>query len=97
MTYEIAFGALAHPMRQDILAMLQVSPRSVRELTDRLDATQPGVSQHLKVLREAGLVRAEAAGVKRVYHIEPERLAALRDFLTEQWAASLAKLGHPDA
>jgi len=92
MPYESQFAALSHPLRQQILDLLGVAPASVRELTDQLDASQPVVSQHLKVLREADLIGATPQGMKRIYHIEEKQLAALRDFLTQQWHVSLSKL-----
>ena len=92
MPYEEAFAALSHPLRQQILNALETTPATVRELTDQLDASQPVVSQHLKVLRETGLVAATPDGVKRVYHIRPDRLQELRAFLEAHWKKALTGL-----
>ncbi len=96
MPYEDQFAALAHPLRQQIIGLLQSDPASVSDLTEALDASQPVVSQHLKVLRTAGLVSAEAHGMKRIYALDPEALDALRAFLTEEWHAAFAKIGDTD-
>ena len=92
MPYEEAFAALSHPLRQQILNALEATPATVRELTDQLDASQPVISQHLKVLRQTGLVDATPQGVKRIYHIRPDRLQELRAFLEDHWKASLSAL-----
>ena len=92
MPYEEQFSALSHPLRQQILARLQEDAASVSDLTETLAASQPVVSQHLKVLRDAGLVSARAEGMKRIYTLDPEALAALRAFLTEAWQTSLSEM-----
>lgn len=96
MTYENQFAALSHPLRQQILTALQVEPASVRQLTDKMDVSQPVVSQHLKVLREAGLISATPQGMKRIYKIEPKGLADLRTFLEQHWLSALQGLEIPD-
>jgi DNA-binding transcriptional ArsR family regulator len=92
MPYEYQFAALAHPLRQNILDALQSAPSTVRELTDRFDTSQPVMSQHLKVLREAGLVGATPQGASRLYHIEEAQLNVLRRFLQEHWQNKLNRL-----
>jgi DNA-binding transcriptional ArsR family regulator len=96
MPYEDGFAALSHPIRQRILLELRDSPATVRALTDAIDASQPVVSQHLKVLREAGLVSATPDGMKRIYRIEPDGLRDLRRFLEQHWLAALRDLDRPD-
>lgn len=93
MPYEEQFSALAHPLRQNILDALHDAPLTVRDLTDRFDTSQPVMSQHLKVLRDAGLVAATPQGTSRLYHIQERQLNALRGFLQEHWQNSLKKLG----
>jgi|TARA_R110001599_G_scaffold82062_3_gene221163 DNA-binding transcriptional ArsR family regulator len=93
MPYEDQFAALSHPLRQKILDTLQSAPSTVRELTDRFDASQPVISQHLKVLRDAGLVDATPQGTSRLYRIEEAQLNALRNFLEEHWQNKLKQLG----
>lgn len=89
---ETAFQALAEPHRRGILRLVRDQPRSVNEIAEQFDITQQAVSQHLKVLREAGLVAVRAQGQRRLYVVRPEGLAALRDFLAEFWPASLQQL-----
>ena len=96
MTYENQFAALSHPLRQQILDALQVQTASVRELTDQMEVSQPVVSQHLKVLRDAGLISATPDGMKRIYKIEAERLEELRQFLSQHWLTSLQNIEADD-
>ncbi|HEX6522805.1 MAG TPA: metalloregulator ArsR/SmtB family transcription factor [Streptosporangiaceae bacterium] len=89
---EGAFHALAEPHRRDILRLLRDQPRSVNEIADQFDITQQAVSQHLKVLREAGLVAVRPHGRQRLYIVRTEGLTGLRDFLAEFWPDSLQRL-----
>ena len=85
-----AFSALAEPMRQAIVERLAERPMSVGELAAGLPVTRPAVSQHLKVLREAKLVRDEAAGTRRIYRLDPAGLGPIREWLDRFWDRSLA-------
>jgi DNA-binding transcriptional ArsR family regulator len=76
-----AYAALAEPNRRQILDLLRGGERSVGELVERLQLSQPGVSKHLKVLREAGLVAVRAAGKRRLYALEPAPLAEVDAWL----------------
>jgi DNA-binding transcriptional ArsR family regulator len=89
---EAAFRAIGEPHRRDILRLLRDGPRPVNEIAERFDITQQAVSQHLKVLRDAGLVAVSARGQQRLYAVRVEGLAGLRDFLSEFWPDSLARL-----
>ena len=89
MTYEIVLSALSDPTRRGILGLLRQGPRPVGELAERLPVSQPAVSQHLKVLREAGLVQAEKAGVRSIYHLRPGGLGPLRSYLDAFWGDAL--------
>jgi DNA-binding transcriptional ArsR family regulator len=89
---EAAFHALADPNRRAILRLVRDQPRSVNEIAEQFDITQQAVSQHLKVLRDAGLVAVRPQGQRRLYVVRPEGLTALRDFLAEFWPASLQRL-----
>jgi len=89
---ELAFHALAEPRRQQMLRLVRDQPRSVNEIAEHFDITQQAVSQHLKVLREAGLLAVRPEGQRRLYEIRPEGLEALRDFLRELWPESLEQL-----
>ncbi len=93
--------ALSDPHRRAALAMLRERPRSVGELVRGLGLTQPGTSKHLRVLREAGLVRVRAEAQRRVYEVDPAPLADLDAWLApyrELWETRLDALGqHLDA
>jgi len=91
---EAAFHALADPRRRAILRLVRDQPRSVNEIAENFDITQQAISQHLKVLRDAGLVAVRPHGQRRLYAVRPEGLAALRDFLTEFWPEHLQRLKH---
>jgi DNA-binding transcriptional ArsR family regulator len=90
-----AFAVLAEPTRRRILDLLLERPRPVGELVERLGLTQPGTSKHLKVLREAGLVRARHEAQRRVYELRPEPLAEVDAWLApyrRAWSARLDAL-----
>ena len=91
---EPAFQALAEPRRREILRLVRDQPRSVNEIAAHFDVSQQAISQHLKVLKDAGLVAVRPAGQRRLYVTRPEGLAALRDFLAEFWPGSLQRLKH---
>jgi len=85
MAYDKTFAALADPTRRQVLERLRQRPRSVGELAGLLPISQPAVSQHLKVLREAGLVDQRAEGSRRIYSVRHEGLAELRGWLDSMW------------
>ncbi|MEJ2887136.1 ArsR/SmtB family transcription factor [Actinomycetospora aeridis] len=88
--------ALADPHRRAMLGLLRERPRAVGELVDLLDLSQPSTSKHLRVLREAGLVRARAEAQRRVYEVDPAPLVALDAWLApyrQLWSDSLDALG----
>ena len=90
-----AYAALAEPSRRRILDLLREHERSVNELVDRVGLSQPGVSKHLKVLREAGLVAVRPAGKQRFYGLRGHPLAEVADWLEpyrEHWDARLDAL-----
>jgi DNA-binding transcriptional ArsR family regulator len=89
---EAAFQALADPRRRAILRLVRDRPRSVNEIAAQFDITQQAISQHLKVLKEAGLVAVRPRGQQRLYAVRPEGLAAVRDFLAEFWPEHLQRL-----
>jgi DNA-binding transcriptional ArsR family regulator len=84
-----AFAALTDPTRRAVFERLAEEPRSVGEIASQLPVSRPAVSQHLKVLKEAGLVIDEARGTRRVYRIDPGGLGPIRRWLDEQWERSL--------
>lgn len=83
-------AALGDPSRQAILDELVDGPRAVGELAARLPISRPAVSQHLKVLKEAGLVVDRSDGTRRLYQVDPAALAALRAHLDGFWQRALA-------
>lgn len=93
-----AWDVLADPRRRQILESL-TRPQAVVELAARLPISRPAVSQHLKVLKDAGLVAEERHGTRRVYRLEPAAVAAMRDQLDTFWARTLDRLAglHTDA
>lgn len=76
-------------MRRAVLERLLRGPLSVNEIADGLPVTRPAVSQHLRVLREAGLVSERRLGTRRIYRLEPDGLSALRTYLDAFWTAAL--------
>jgi DNA-binding transcriptional ArsR family regulator len=82
-------SALADPTRRDIFERLAVEPQSVGALAQDLPISRPAVSQHLRVLKEAGLVSDHAEGTRRIYHIDPAGLGVLRQWLDRFWDQSL--------
>jgi DNA-binding transcriptional ArsR family regulator len=89
MTYSKALAALADPTRRKVFQRLKAGPRSVAAIAQTLPVSRPAVSQHLKVLKEAGLVADRAEGARRVYQIDPHGLAALRIWLDQFWDDAL--------
>ena len=89
------WGALGEPTRRAIVLRLAQGPQAVGDLAADLPVSRPAVSQHLKVLKDAGLVSERAAGTRRIYRLNPTAVAALRDQLDTLWQRALA--GYVDA
>ena len=85
-----AWAALADPTRRAIFARLADRPSAVGELAEGLPVSRPAVSQHLKVLKEAGLVLDRAEGTRRIYQVAPDGVGALRAQLDRFWTQALA-------
>lgn len=85
-----ALEALGDPTRRAIFERLVLRPRSVRELADVLPVSRPAVSQHLKVLKQSGLVFDRPEGTRRIYRVDPSGVAAMREYLDQMWDAALA-------
>jgi DNA-binding transcriptional ArsR family regulator len=90
-----AWTALADPTRHAIVARLAERPQAVGQLAAGLPVTRSAVSQHLKVLKDAGLVSERAEGTRRIYRLNPAAVAALRDQLDTYWQRALS--GYTDA
>ena len=89
MTYQVA-AALADPMRQEILEKLRAGPRPVGEIAAGMPISRPAVSQHLKVLKDSGLVAETRAGTRHYFAIAPEAIGELRAYLDGLWSDALA-------
>ena len=89
-TYEDALSALSDPTRRTIFERLARRPQAVGELAGELPVSRPAVSQHLKVLKDAGLVRGRRVGNRRVYQLNPDGIGALRAYLDGFWNQALA-------
>jgi DNA-binding transcriptional ArsR family regulator len=89
---EAALSALAEPRRRAMLLLVRDEPRSVNEIAEHFDISQQAVSQHLKVLRDAGLVAVRPQGQRRLYVVRPEGLESLEALLAQLWPAGLARL-----
>ena len=89
MAYENALTALADPTRRKVFERLRSGPESVGVIAQGLPVSRPAVSQHLKVLKKAGLVEEKAQGTRRVYHIDPKGLGVLRAWLDQFWDVAL--------
>ena len=87
---EAALLALGDPTRLAILERLTDGPSAVVDLARELPVSRPAVSQHLRVLKEAGLVLDQAVGNRRIYRVDPEGLAGVRDQLDRFWTKALA-------
>jgi DNA-binding transcriptional ArsR family regulator len=82
-------GALSDPTRRTIFERLASGPRSVGELAEGLPVTRPAVSQHLRVLKDAGLVFDRPEGTRRLYQLDPDGVGALRAYVDQFWTQSL--------
>ncbi|MCU1494413.1 MAG: regulatory protein ArsR [Acidimicrobiaceae bacterium] len=90
MTNISALAALGDPTRRAIFEHLAENPSSVGVLAERLPVSRPAVSQHLKVLKDAGLVTDHRDGTRRIYRLDPNGIAELRDYLDRFWNTALA-------
>jgi DNA-binding transcriptional ArsR family regulator len=89
MAYQAALSALADPTRRHVFEELRRGPRTVGKIAARMPVSRPAVSQHLGVLKKAGLVADRADGTRRVYYIDPKGLAAIRIWLDQFWDEAL--------
>ena len=90
MAYGEGIAALADPTRRAIFERLRSGPRPVVEIARGLPVSRPAVSQHLRVLKDAGLVRERKAGTRNFYSLDGDGLAELRDYFEELWEEALA-------
>lgn len=90
MTYEVTIAALADPTRRDIIAALRTGPQAVGVLAKGLPISRPAVSQHLRVLSDAGLLEVEVIGTRRLYRLAPRGADDLRRYLDSLWDDALS-------
>jgi DNA-binding transcriptional ArsR family regulator len=83
------FSALGDPTRRTILQRIAARPASVAELARGLPVSRPAVSQHLRVLKEAGLVSETPEGTRHIYRLDPRGIAAMREWLDALWPSAL--------
>jgi DNA-binding transcriptional ArsR family regulator len=89
MAYDSALTALADPTRRRVFEQLRSGPKPVGRIAQAMPVSRPAVSQHLRVLKDAGLVREEQDGTRRVYSIDPAGLGPLRRWLDQFWDHAL--------
>jgi DNA-binding transcriptional ArsR family regulator len=92
MTDGAGLTALADPTRRAIFELIARRPSAVGELAELVPVTRPAVSQHLKVLKDAGLVIDEAVGTRRIYRVDTEGIEELRDYLDRFWSTALSRM-----
>jgi DNA-binding transcriptional ArsR family regulator len=91
--YSTILSALGDPTRRSIFEQVARRPSSVVELARAVPVSRPAVSQHLRVLKDAGIVRDRAEGTRRIYSLDPAGLVAVREYFEQFWRASLASFG----
>ena len=89
MTYGNVLAVLADPTRREVFERLRAGPRPVNAIAAGLSVSRPAVSQHLKVLKDAGLVQERSEGVRRIYSVRREGLVELRTWLDSFWSDAL--------
>jgi DNA-binding transcriptional ArsR family regulator len=92
MGAEATLAALAEPRRRAMLRLVRDEPLSVKKIAEHFDISQQAVSQHLKVLRDAGLVAVRPEGQRRLYVVRPEGLGSLDAYLADFWPSRLRRL-----
>jgi len=85
-----AIDALGDPRRRQIFEMLSSGPSSVVQIANRLPVTRPAVSQHLRVLKDAGLVVSHTEGTRHIYRLDPRGIAGIRQYFDNLWQQALA-------
>ena len=89
-TYSSVLDVLGDPTRRTVFELLEAGPRSVGSIAAQLPVSRPAVSQHLRILKDAGLVTDVAEGNRRVYRLDPSGLAALHAYVERFWTVALA-------
>jgi DNA-binding transcriptional ArsR family regulator len=98
MAYEAALTALSDPTRRLVFERILAAPRPVAAIAEGLPVSRPAVSQHLKVLADAGLVQCESVGTRNLYRPDTDAIATMRDFIDSLWDVGLARFkAHAEA
>ena len=90
-TYRSALDVLSDPTRRAVFELLEAGPRSVGSIAADLPVSRPAVSQHLRILKDAGLVTDAAEGTRRLYRLDPSGLAALHAYVERFWTKALER------
>src|SRR6266516_8233418 len=90
MAYQTVMDALGDPTRRAIFEQLSQGPKAVGEIAGELPVSRPAVSQHLRVLKDAGLVTERREGTRRLYRLDPDGLGELRDYFDDFWTEAFA-------
>lgn len=90
MTYQLSISALADPKRRKIVELLRSGPQNVAQLAGHMPISRPAVSQHLKILSDAGLLAVTPSGTRRIYRLEPTGADDLRAYLDRLWGDALS-------
>jgi DNA-binding transcriptional ArsR family regulator len=90
VTYGIVLDSLADGTRREVLDLVRRKPSSVQEIADQLPISRPAVSQHLKILKDAGVVTSRAVGTRRVYTVTTDGFEVLRQWLDAMWRDALS-------
>ena len=97
MAYERALAALSDPTRREIFERVLAAPRSAGEIGQGLPISQPAVSQHLRVLKQAGLIAERREGTRRLYSADARALGELRDYVDAMWKSALERFSEAAA
>ena len=91
MSLDTVLFALSDPTRRHVLERIRLDPQPVGKIAEGLPVSRPAVSQHLKILKDAGLVSERRAGTRNIYSVDPEGIAALRDYFNDYWGVALGR------
>ena len=90
VTYAVVLESLADSTRREVLDLVRRKPSSVQEIADQLPISRPAVSQHLKILKDAGIVTSQPVGTRRVYTVTTDGFEVLRQWLDVMWRDALS-------
>lgn len=91
MSLDHVLFALSDPTRRQVLEHIRLNPESVGKIANHLPVSRPAVSQHLKVLKEAGLVSEKKQGTRNIYSVDPAGISILRNYFNDYWGSALER------